>query len=218
MTTNTNARIVPLEPVNVTGKARTILDHNKQRFGAYLNFFSTLAHAPTVLEGYTGLAGTLGAGALTPRIREQIAVAVSSRNSCGYCLTAHGHAAVAHGVSGESLPALTEGRVADPRDQAAVDFALSVLDRQGRVSDGELEAVRTAGFTDGEILEIIAHVAMTFFSNVLNNVSEPVIDLPHSRSRCAKLRDLAMDPFVAKIEGGPAHRLRRRKDSQPRLG
>jgi len=155
-----------------------ILEATKKTFGKHLNFFSTLANAPAVLQGYTGLSAALGAGSLKPKIREEIAVAVSARNRCGYCLTAHGHAAGANGVGTDELKTLLDGQVNDAHDQAAVTFALAVLENQGRVSDGDLTAVRAAGFSEGEVLEIIAHVAMTFFSNALNNVSSPEIDLP----------------------------------------
>ncbi len=171
-------RITPVNPEEADAKAKPILEATKQAFGKHLNFFSTLAHAPAILQGYTGLSAALGEGSLEPKIREEIAVAISARNGCGYCLTAHGHAAGAHGIETDELKTLIDGQVNDPQEQAAITFAFAVLDNQGRVGDADLTAVRTAGFNDGEILEIIAHVAMTFFSNALNNVGEPEIDLP----------------------------------------
>jgi len=171
-------RITPVNPDTADAKAKPILESTKKSFGKHLNFFSTLAHAPAVLHGYTGLSSALRAGSLSPKIREEIAVAVSARNGCDYCLTAHGHAAGANGIGNEELKSLFDGKVNDPGEQAAVSFAMAVLESQGRVKEADLESIRTAGFTDGEILEITAHVAMTFFSNALNNVSDPEIDLP----------------------------------------
>ncbi|MEM1294587.1 MAG: peroxidase-related enzyme [Verrucomicrobiota bacterium] len=175
---STIPRIEPSNPDEATGKAREILDQSKAKFGAHLNFFTTLANAPAVLDGYTGLSQALSEGGLSPKIREEIAVSVSGRNACGYCQTAHGHAARAQGVPTAELPDLIAGQVSDANEQAAVTFALQVLETRGQVSAEDLAAVRAAGYSDGEILEIIAHVAMTFFSNALNNVSDPVIDLP----------------------------------------
>jgi len=178
MNTNREPRIKPVNPDTADAKAKPILEATKKTFGKHLNFFSTLANAPAVLQGYTGLSTALGGGLLSPKIREEIAVAVSARNGCGYCLTAHGHAAGSNGIGNDELKTLFNGKVNAPREQAAVTFAFAVLENQGRVQDTDLESVRAAGFSDGEILEIIAHVAMTFFSNALNNVSSPEIDLP----------------------------------------
>lgn len=171
-------RIQPVDPEQTSGQAREILEGNRAKFGTHLNFFTTLANAPAVLDGYTGLSAALAGGELSPRIREEIAVSVSGWNECDYCGTAHGHAALANGVAVDDLPALAEGHVNEEHEQAAVDFALRVLETSGRVSDQDLAAVRDAGYSDAEVLEMIAHVAMTFFSNALNNVSDPVVDLP----------------------------------------
>jgi alkylhydroperoxidase family enzyme len=46
------------------------------------------------------------------------------------------------------------------------------------VSDGDIATVRAAGFSDSQIVEIIAVVAETMFTNLLNVVAETDIDFP----------------------------------------
>ena len=41
-----------------------------------------------------------------------------------------------------------------------------------------VQAVRSAGFSDGEIVEIIAHVGMNIFTNYFNHIAGTVVDLP----------------------------------------
>jgi len=41
-----------------------------------------------------------------------------------------------------------------------------------------VETVRRAGFSDGEIAEIIAHVALNIFTNYFNNTAEVEVDFP----------------------------------------
>lgn len=48
----------------------------------------------------------------------------------------------------------------------------------GHGADGELADVRAAGFTDGEVAEIIAHVALNVFTNYFNRACETEIDFP----------------------------------------
>ena len=38
--------------------------------------------------------------------------------------------------------------------------------------------MRTAGFSDGEIAEIVAHIALNVFTNYFNNITEVDLDFP----------------------------------------
>ena len=81
-------------------------------------------------------------------------------------------------MSDEQLAASREGQAADRRAAAALRFAVAVLERRGAVSDDELARARAAGFSDGEIAEIIAHVALNEFTNYFNRAAETDIDFP----------------------------------------
>ncbi len=50
--------------------------------------------------------------------------------------------------------------------------------KKGRVSDADFAAVREAEFSDGEIAEIIAHVALNVFTNYFNTAAEVEVDFP----------------------------------------
>ena len=49
---------------------------------------------------------------------------------------------------------------------------------RGSVAAGEVEKVRAAGYSDAEILEIIAHVALNTFTNYVNEALGTEIDFP----------------------------------------
>ncbi|MDD9381160.1 hypothetical protein M8Z33_31825 [Streptomyces sp. ZAF1911] len=49
---------------------------------------------------------------------------------------------------------------------------------KGFVSDADLEAVRAAGYGDGEIGEIIGAVALNIFTNYVNSVARTEVDFP----------------------------------------
>jgi len=53
-----------------------------------------------------------------------------------------------------------------------------VLKTRGGVSDADLEEVRAAGYSDGEIAEIIAHAALNVLTNYFNKVAETEVDFP----------------------------------------
>ena len=47
-----------------------------------------------------------------------------------------------------------------------------------RLSDGDLDTVRKAGFTDGEFAEIVAGVKLNIYTNYFNHVAATDIDFP----------------------------------------
>jgi len=57
-----------------------------------------------------------------------------------------------------------------------------VAKERGHVSDGDIKAVRDAGFTDAQVVEIVALVAENSFTNYLNEVAKTEIDFPVVRA------------------------------------
>ncbi len=97
-------------------------------------------------------------------IREQIALAVANRNGCQYCASAHAMLGKQAGLSEDDIRSGLGGEAGDPQENAALRFAVAIVERRGQVRDRDLEAVRNAGLDDGEIVEIIAHVVLNTFT------------------------------------------------------
>jgi hypothetical protein len=70
------------------------------------------------------------------------------------------------------------GRSSDPKRQAAVAFAKALIETRGKVSDAQFAAVRDAGWTDGNIVEMIALTAQFLLTNFMNNAVQTPIDFP----------------------------------------
>lgn len=171
------SRITPVLKTTHDGIRRSF-DAVERQLGVVPNMMRTMAQSPRVLEGYLALSGALSRGLLPPTLQEQIALAVAEANSCDYCLSAHTALGRRAGLSDDQLAASREGRAADAKAHAALQFALAVLQRRGGVSDEELAHVRAAGFSDAEIAELIAHVAVNVLTNYFNRVADTEIDFP----------------------------------------
>jgi alkylhydroperoxidase family enzyme len=76
------------------------------------------------------------------------------------------------------MAANRHGTSTDSRADAAVRFARQVMERRGHVTDQELRAVRDAGYSDPQIIEIVQHVALNTWTNYINSVAQTVIDFP----------------------------------------
>ncbi len=150
------------------------------------NLFRLIATSPAALEGYLGLNGALSKGALDARTRERIALAVAEINGCGYCLSAHSYL-------GKNLAKLDDAELAanrsgtshDPQADAAVRFAVKIVNNRGHVTDADLQSVRAAGYSDAQILEIVLHVALNTLTNYVNEVAGTEIDFPVVEVRSA---------------------------------
>jgi hypothetical protein len=53
-----------------------------------------------------------------------------------------------------------------------------VIETRGQVSDADLAAVGGAGYTDSEILAIVALSVQFLLTNFINNVNQTHIDIP----------------------------------------
>ena len=172
------SRIKPLDPKATTGATRQMLDAVQASLGTIPNLMKTLAAAPAALKGYLELNETLAGGVLDRRFREQIAIAVAETNSCGYCLAAHHVLGALAGLTPDEMARNREARSGDARREAGLRFAKAVVVDHGQVSDASLTAVRSAGFEDAEIVEIVANVAVNIFTNYINHVAQTTVDFP----------------------------------------
>ncbi|WP_420409766.1 carboxymuconolactone decarboxylase family protein [Hoeflea sp.] len=159
--------------------ARPMLEQVKAQLGSVPNLFRLTATSPAALRGYLGLSGALSGGELDAPTRERVALAVSQLNSCQYCLAAHTYIGknIAK-LDDAEIAANRKGGSSDPRADVAVRFAVKLVETRGSVSDADLSAVKLAGFSDAEIVEIIAHVALNTLTNYLNEALGTPIDFP----------------------------------------
>lgn len=102
--------------------------------------------------------------------RELISVAVSMENGCLYCLTAHGSRV--RELSGD--PVLGDRATLDyrraglsARQLAMLDYAVKITNSPRECSEADLDTLRSHGFSDEDIWDIIEIAAMYNFTNRL---------------------------------------------------
>ncbi len=159
-------------------KSQPLFDAVEKQLGVVPNLFRLIGNSPAALEGYLGLNGALGR-TLDAKTRERIALAIAQANGCDYCLSAHVYLGLNLAKIDDAEIALNRaGHSGDAKADAAVVFARKVLDARGRVSDADLAEVRLAGFTEAQVIEIVAAVAVNVLTNYVNNVADTEIDFP----------------------------------------
>ncbi len=176
-------RIQPVDPVHATGAIRRLFAEIRTKFALVPNLFRVLATAPAALEGLMSLGSALGRGALNEKIREQLALAIAESNLCPYCLSAHTAIAKKIGLNQTEIDDATCARAGDPRTDAILKLARSIVVQRGEVTDADLARARAVGLTDGEIVETVANVALNIFENYMSHVARVPIDFPNKESR-----------------------------------
>lgn len=172
-------RLKTVDPNQATGKAKELLDGVQSQLKIIPNLMKVLANSPAALEAYLSFDSKLSHGLLQPKLRELISVVVAEENSCEYCLSAHTAIGKKVGLKDEQILAGRKFPSGDAKIDAALNFAHDITERRGQVDNAAMESVRRAGYTDGEIAEIIANVGLNLFTNYFNNAVKTEIDFPY---------------------------------------
>lgn len=177
---------IPATIADAPAASQPMLEAVQKQLGTVPNLFRLVANSPAALQGYLALSGALAKGTLPAATGERIALAVAEVNGCDYCLSAHTFLA-------KSLAKLDDGEITanrsgtsnDLKADAAVRFAAAVARERGHIGETELRAVRLAGYDDAQVVEIVLHVALNTWTNMINEVAKTEIDFPVATRRHA---------------------------------
>lgn len=172
------SRINVVTNESANAEQKMLFDAIESQLGMVPNFLKVFANSPAALKAFLGLYGIAGAGSLDPQTRERIALALAQQNSCEYCLSAHTAIGAKAGLSSAEIGANRAGSSQDAKAAAAVEFARSLVEHKGEVTTAEITDMRSAGYNDGDIVEIITHVGMNILTNILGKASRVEIDFP----------------------------------------
>jgi uncharacterized peroxidase-related enzyme len=167
--------------------AQPLLAAVEKQLGVVPNMFRAISNSPAGLEGYLGLNGALAKGTLEPQTRARIALAVAEVNGCDYCLSAHTYLGKnLSKLSDAEMSANRDGGSTDAKADAAVRFAVKVAQSRGHASEADVAAVKAAGYTDAQVIEIVLHVALNTLTNYINETVKTEIDFPVVTANAAR--------------------------------
>jgi uncharacterized peroxidase-related enzyme len=176
-------RIQSVNTDNATGAIERLFAEIRTKFAMVPNLFRVLANAPAALEGFMDLSAALAGGAFDEKTRERLALAIAESNLCDYCLTAHTAVAEKIGLNETEIAQAIRASAADPRTDAILKLARGMVVQRGELTDADLTRARTAGLSDGEIVETVANVALNIFENYMSHVARVPSDFSQGKSR-----------------------------------
>jgi Carboxymuconolactone decarboxylase family len=132
---------------------------------AVSKFVGVLAGSPAVLRAYTRMRTELRNGVLPQATRVRIALAVAEYREDAYSIAQHAKSARSVGLGLDEVSRARSFSSADPREKALLDLLKATLD--GNPPVHLHEEARELGWSDEEILEAVAHLALNEFQSLI---------------------------------------------------
>ena len=169
-------KINPIQVADASEASQAVLEIVNKKLGRIPNMYKVMANSPAVLDAYVKLNGALSAGAIGSKMAEMIALATAEHNGCSYCLSAHTFLGNKAGLTEQQITDSKTFHSDIEKFDAGLQFAKKIVTNPNKISSDDITPLKKYGFTDGEILEIIANVIRNMFTNYVNIVSNTEVD------------------------------------------
>ena len=160
-----------------SGHANETLDAVRQRVGFIPNLFATLAEQPGVVEAFAALDDAFSETSLSPVERQVVLMTASVENKGAYCVAGHTIFGQSIGMPEQAIDAIRSGgTIDDTRLEALHGFVTKLSRNRGHVEPGETARLQDAGYSRGQVLEIIMGVTVKTFTNYVDSALQLELD------------------------------------------
>jgi len=165
------ARVALLDPDTATGKAKNMFERVKSYYRMVPALQKGLGYLPETTDALWTLSqATVEEGTIREELKRVFFAVTACEVECQYCTAAHMMALRGKHWSTEECVEVIDGkpspRLSD-KENAAVNFARVVGRRPAAVTDEMVDELRAVGWTDAEIVEIVASVALMRYTSTV---------------------------------------------------
>ncbi len=140
--------------------------------GQLSNFLGVLAGSPAALRAYARFRSELRHGALPLKTQQRIALAVAEQQGSEYSLSTLQRTAREAGLGLDEIALAREFDSRDERESVLLRYVKAVASEDGPPPLHLHEEAREADWSDEQILEAVAHVALGTFTNLLTRAGD----------------------------------------------
>lgn len=159
--------------------SKAALEGLKKNFGLVPNLAATMAESPTLVNGFVGALVNFLGGSFTGGQRQVILLTSAVTNACPWAVAFHSTAALGEGVPATDIEAIRAGRQpADPKTAALSAIARALITKRGAIDADDRGAFDAAGFSPGQLLEVIAGLGASMMANYAGNITNPPLEEP----------------------------------------
>lgn len=176
------ARVAMLDPDQATGRTKEVFERVKSYYKMVPGLQKGLCYLPETTDALWTLSlATAREGSIREELKRVFFAVTAYEVECEYCTAAHMIALLGKRWSREECVEVIEGkpsaRLSD-KENAAVNFARIVGRRPAAVTDTMVDGLRAVGWTDAEIVEIVASVALMRYTTTVASA----LDVPLERA------------------------------------
>jgi AhpD family alkylhydroperoxidase len=167
--------------------AKETLKGYTKKYGFIPNVMGVAAESQAALETYTDAVAVLEKSTFTAGELQALYLTVSYENGCEYCVAAHTTVGQMVDLDQATLSNLRDGKdVDDSKLNELVKFARLIVRNRGVVNAEEVDEFINAGYTKGNIFDVITLVATKTISNYINHIVKTPVDDAFSKNAWVK--------------------------------
>ncbi|HWU97734.1 MAG TPA: carboxymuconolactone decarboxylase family protein [Oxalicibacterium sp.] len=163
-----------------TGATAEVYAQIRKSIGSVPNLFVAVgAHGPEALKAVLAAEGVLASGTLDKKDQETIKLLVSVLTGCDYCEAAHTVIGKMVGLPQDVIGKIRRGEsTGDAKRDALIRLVRTLIQTSGTIPAEEFAAIKEAGYTDRQLVEISFAISLVIFTNVFNRINDTTVDFP----------------------------------------
>jgi AhpD family alkylhydroperoxidase len=165
----------------VSANNQEIFDNLQKGLGMVPNLYAVMAHSETALGNYLSFQNAKTT--FSNKEKQAVNLVVSQVNNCVYCQSAHTLLGTMNGLTEEQTIEIRRGNASfDNKLNALVTLAKQITDHKGFATDEATEAFLNAGYTKGQVIELVFLVAEKTAMNYVHAITKVAIDFPLAKT------------------------------------
>lgn len=165
---------------SATGATAEVYAQIRKSIGSLPNLFVAVgAHGPDALKAVLAAEGVLASGTLDKKDQETIKLLVSVLTGCDYCEAAHTVIGKMVGLPQDVIGKIRRDEpTGDVKRDALIRLVRTLIQASGTIPAEDFAAIKAAGYTDRQLVEISFAISLVIFTNVFNRINDTAVDFP----------------------------------------
>jgi AhpD family alkylhydroperoxidase len=151
----------------------------QQAFGLIPNLAATMANSPALVNSFVAVFGQFAGTSFTGAQRQVLLLTNAVTNRCSWAVAFHSTMALKEGAPAAVVEAIRRREEpTDPTLAALSAVTRQLIEKRGHLDDADVAAFVMAGFTEKQLFEVVAGLAVSTLANYAGNVAQPPLEPP----------------------------------------
>lgn len=149
----------------------------QERFGMIPNLAGAMAKSPVLIKSFVPIFDQVHGGSFTEAQIQTVLLTDAVTNASTWAVALHTALGIKAGLDRAEVDAIRSARSPSDRKLAALStLARTLIEKRGRLNDGDVAAFLEAGFGKDLLLEVITIVAASTITNYTGSVTNPPLE------------------------------------------